>query len=435
MHSYLLEKIPGLGGVEGLLVVDLYCPFIFENIEIHRDRGRPLGEREVIHDNDLRVLNDQLLKGDYFLAATEGQRDWVLGALTALGRLRPATCPPGTTPESFVGLVPFGLSDISPMERANDAPVMRGVWPGIGEDDTILLWGGGIWSWLDPLTPVRAMARIAKVRSDIKLVFLSTRTAEQVLEMPILRELLSLVDQDEELQRVVIFNTESFIGYEQRGAYFSEADLGVCAHQHTLESHFAFRTRALDYLNFGLPILTSEGDFFGQLVEEHELGRALPVGDVAAWTQAILDLANSEARARCRRKVLEKRGDFHWSLATADLIRLIKNWRDEPLLHRHRQRAAIAGRPTVALDAELTDLPLDDLFDLALDRLQNLQPQPRVDPGAALKPLLVRTRHLEAELEYLRGHTARLEYKVDLVKRIPLASRIWRALVGLRSSP
>lgn len=434
VHSYLLEKLPHLGEVESLLIVDLYCPFIFENIEIHRDRGLPLRDREAIHENDLRVLNDQLLKGDYFLAATEGQRDWILGALTALGRLRPATCPPGTTPESFVGLVPFGLSDDIAAERADEAPVMRGVWPGIEADDIILLWGGGIWSWLDPVTPVRAMERVARVRSDIKLVFLSTRTAEQVIEMPILRELLSLVDQNQELQRSVIFNTEHFIGYEQRAAYFTESDIGVCAHQNTLESHFAFRTRALDYINFALPILTSEGDYFGRFVEENALGRALPVGDVTGWANAILDLAERQARTEIRHRMIEKRESFQWRLATEDLVRIVKKGRKKPNLARFRRTVRAPELSNNTLEVGLAELSLDRLFDLALGRLGRLAPDPSGTLSADHRRLLLHARHLEAELEYLRGHAARLEQKVDLVKRIPLAGRIWRALANKRSN-
>ena len=53
--------------------------------------------------------------------------------------------------------MPFGLSARPPVhERA----VLKGVWPGIGADDQVLLWGGGIWRWLDPLTPIRAMERL-----------------------------------------------------------------------------------------------------------------------------------------------------------------------------------------------------------------------------------------------------------------------------------
>jgi|GEM_PF-953477 len=439
VHSYLLQKLPALQRIECLLVVDLYCPFIFENIEIHKDRGLPLEEREAIHDNDLRVLNDQLLRGDYFLAATDRQRDWILGALTALGRLRPSTCGPGAAPENFVGLVPFGLSGDTRGGNDDGAAVMRGVWPFIAPEDTILLWGGGIWSWLDPLTPVRAMEKIARSRSDIKLVFLSTRTAEDVVEMPILRELFDFVAETEDLDRVVIFNTQSFISYKQRGAYFSEADVGICAHHCSLESHFAFRTRVLDYLNFGLPILTTDDDFFGAFVNQRRLGRALPVGDVDAWAEAILELADAKARKRYRKRTLDTREEFLWSTVTKDLVSLIRDVESARLLSRRAPRKVDQESASAAQPDGYSGLSVDSLFDLAFESLANLVPKRTgktaiASLGLEHEELLLHAQRLEEEIAYLKGHSSRLQHKVDLVKKIPLAAWLWRTLTGKKET-
>ncbi len=435
VHGYVLHKLPRLAQCEGLLVVDLYCPFLFENLEIHRDRGVPLREREAIHDNDLAVLNDQLLAGDYFLTATEAQRDWLLGALTALGRLRPITCPPRSSPGSFVAVVPFGSARRAAGEPGPRDPVMRGVWPGIEPDDVILLWGGGIWSWLDPLTPLRAMARVARERSDVKFVFLSTRTAQQVVAMPILGEVFHLVEQSEELQRVVVFNS-GYIDYERRAAYFAEADVGICAHAESLETHFAFRTRIWDYLSAGLPVLTTAGDHFGRLVEEQRLGRVLPFGDVEAWVEAILALADAETREGCRRRILESPSPG-WSEATAELREVIRRGPGPSPLRRRRA----PPRQTVEAPwgTDLDGLSIDALFDLALGRLRALEPEAVAtrQNGAALAQradrlkrrgdeFLARTRNLEEELVGLRAHAARMEDKLELLKRIPLAAWTWR---------
>ena len=44
-------------------------------------------------------------------------------------------------------------------------------------DDKILIWGGGIWNWFDPVTLIQAVYAISKKRSDIKLFFYSFRVA------------------------------------------------------------------------------------------------------------------------------------------------------------------------------------------------------------------------------------------------------------------
>ena len=48
--------------------------------------------------------------------------------------------------------------------------MLRGVVPGISDTDMVLLWGGGIYNWFDPLTLIRAVAAID--RDDVRLVFL-----------------------------------------------------------------------------------------------------------------------------------------------------------------------------------------------------------------------------------------------------------------------
>ncbi len=65
--------------------------------------------------------------------------------------------------------MPFGIDPTPPQPGGN---VIKGVVLGIAQDDTLLLWGGGIWDWLDPLTVIRAMASLRERRPDIKLFFL-----------------------------------------------------------------------------------------------------------------------------------------------------------------------------------------------------------------------------------------------------------------------
>ncbi len=39
-------------------------------------------------------------------------------------------------------------------------PAIKGVVPGIGPDDKVILWGGGIYNWFDPLTLLRAVDKL-----------------------------------------------------------------------------------------------------------------------------------------------------------------------------------------------------------------------------------------------------------------------------------
>ncbi|MBN6046769.1 glycosyltransferase, partial [Citrobacter sp. ku-bf4] len=92
-------------------------------------------------------------------------------------------------------------------------------------------------------------------------------------------------------------------------------------HFQHIETTFSFRTRILDYLWAGLPIVTTDGDSFGQLVAERGLGAAVPEQDVEALADAIERyLYDEEAVARAREQVAVVREEFRWSRTLAPLV-------------------------------------------------------------------------------------------------------------------
>ena len=66
-------------------VVDLYDPFIVENLHYYESRGSE------VFTHDHATLVNSLLRGDFFLCASDAQRLFWLGMLLAVGRLNPAT--------------------------------------------------------------------------------------------------------------------------------------------------------------------------------------------------------------------------------------------------------------------------------------------------------------------------------------------------------
>jgi glycosyltransferase involved in cell wall biosynthesis len=111
------------------------------------------------------------------------------------------------------------------------------------------------------------------------------------------------------------------VPYAERGAWLAEADLGVSAHLDHLEARFSFRTRILDYLWAGLPMVASSGDALGDLVAARGLGRAVEPGDVdgfAAACAALLDDSSEYEAARAR--IEELRPRLVWSEAARPLV-------------------------------------------------------------------------------------------------------------------
>ncbi|MFW8744926.1 hypothetical protein ACOI9R_32825, partial [Mesorhizobium japonicum] len=83
-------------------------------------------------------------------------------------------------------------------------------------------------------------------------------------------------------------------------------DAGVSTHREQLETTLSFRTRMLDYLWAGLPMVVTEGDHFADLVDADGLGAVVPAGDVAALASAIEGVVyDGPARAAAAARVTE----------------------------------------------------------------------------------------------------------------------------------
>ena len=68
-----------------------------------------------------------------------------------------------------------------------------------------------------------------------------------------------------------LFDTSIIFGdwapYELREAFLIEADIAISAAKDLAETRLAFRSRILDYLWAGLPVVTTSGDVLSDLVE------------------------------------------------------------------------------------------------------------------------------------------------------------------------
>lgn len=316
MSGFILRKFPFLKKIPAPVVVDIYDPFILENLEIHRDR--PLAERTSIHAGDLGVQLELLLNGDFFLCASERQRDFWLGMLTALGRINPEQYDTDKEARRLIDVVPFGIP-AEPPEHLK--PVLKGVVPGIRDTDKVLLWGGGIWNWFDPLTTLKAMIQIGRERDDIKLFFLGTKHPNpDIPEMDVARQAVALAQQAGLTGRTVFFN--EWAPYEDRQNYLLEADAGISLHFNHLETKFSFRTRILDCIWASLPVITTVGDSLSEEVEKEQLGLTVEPEDINGTVTAILRLLDdSEFNSRCRENLVRIAPDYYWRIAAKPLIR------------------------------------------------------------------------------------------------------------------
>lgn len=322
VQGYVLSKFPGLEETARPLVADIYDPFVLENLFIHQRTVGNLRDREAIHFHDLGVFNGLLRRGDHFLVASDRQKDLVTGCLLALGRIGPADLDSGPGLEQLLSVVPFGIEEDldSTAAPAGPSAEFKALFPQIADDDILLLWGGVLSSWYDPETLLRALASARRANPKIKLLFLATGHPNPVVPametVPAARALAAELGLP---SGAVIFH-DGWIEYPRRGPVFRRADIGVSIHKTHFETRYAFRTRMLDYLKYGLPIIGTEGDVFAELVEKESLGRVVASGDIDGLARAISELAADAAkRAAIRSREAAIRERFLWKNTVAPL--------------------------------------------------------------------------------------------------------------------
>ncbi len=338
-QGHAMAVFDALRRTEKIVVADIYDPMHLEQLEQARELPTEQWERQVREATE--VLNEQLERGDFFMAASERQKMFWLGQLAALGRINPATYADDPDLDGLVGVVPFGLSAEPPRHERD---VLKGVAEGIGAEDRLLLWSGGLYNWFDPQTLIRAVAELSERRPTVKLFFQGTKHPHPgVPEMAIAAESRALARELGVLDSHVFFN-DSWVDFADRQNYLLEADGGVSTHHAHIETTFSFRTRILDYLWAGLPMVVTQGDHFAELVEREGLGRVVPAGDVGALADALEQvLFDEEFAAAARANVRRVREDYRWDRVLAPLVDFVAQSRRAA---DHVDRAGEARRRT-----------------------------------------------------------------------------------------
>ncbi len=330
IQGTILARFPEIKKTKIPIVIDLYDPFILENLESRKNDSM----KETLFQYDLRILIDQLKNGDYFICSNDRQLDFWVGMLTATGRVNPTTYENSPTLDRLISKVPFGIINSPYFVKKS----IKDSYPGLNKNDYLFIWGGGIWDWLDPETAIRAIYRISKIRKDVKLMFMGIIHPDRKSEVSnIIVQSVQLAKDLGVYQTQVLFN--DWIDYDDRYQYLIDANAGLSIHKLHIETKYSFRTRVLDYIWASIPIITTTGDAMADFVEKFKVGWVISPGDDFELSQAILSsIRDEDFVLKINERLQELKRNFYWEKSVEPLVGFCSH----PILspdHRHKKNS------------------------------------------------------------------------------------------------
>jgi glycosyltransferase involved in cell wall biosynthesis len=279
---------------EQRIVYDLFDPTVLELRELY---GASPSVRQRVHlAAEWWRLMEALTRADLLVCAARKQRE-------LYGRLQSSDAP-------WIE-VPFGvdLSEVRGCEKPKD---------------NIVIWGGGVWEWLDPAAAVDAVVRVNEEGVRAKLLFLGRSRPNR-----------NLIDRrrDDRFEALLARGGEhvsanaEWIPYRERLSWLRAGKIAIMLHRRTAEADYSIRTRLFDAIAAGIPVVASAGGFAAELVEREGLGIVVPSEDTGAAAEAIRRLLTDDAFYSTAVKSLERiRPAYAWEVVTRPLVRAIMQW-------------------------------------------------------------------------------------------------------------
>jgi glycosyltransferase involved in cell wall biosynthesis len=279
---------------EQRIVYDLFDPLVLELRELY---GSAPSMRQRIHlAAEWWRLAEALMRADLLMCAAEKQRE-------LYERLQSSDAP-------WIE-VPFGvdLAETKACEKSKD---------------NVVIWGGGIWEWLDPASAVDAVVRVNEKGVHVKLLFLGRARPNR-----------NLVDRrrDDRFDALLarggpyVSANEQWIPYRERLSWLRSGKIAIMLHRRTAEADYSIRTRLFDAIAAGIPVVASAGGFAAELVKRESLGIVVPPEDTGAAAEGIRRLLTDDDFYTTAVRNLERiRPRFAWEVVTRPLVSAIMQW-------------------------------------------------------------------------------------------------------------
>ncbi|MEU6191934.1 hypothetical protein [Nocardia sp. NPDC047038] len=237
---------------EGKLIVSENAPPI-EQLEYPRFRPGGVFDTDT-YQRLVDTYRYQLTHSDLFIARSHVERTTLVANLAAYGLLTPQDLNRSRQLDHRITTIPIGYSTAALHMAARAQGETR---HGRAE----VLWTGGLWTFMDPVAAVRAVATACAGGVDVGLRFL--HAAAHPDSDTVLAEVAKAADDLRIADRVVLHTDP--VRHDDRDRYLRHAAGLICLARPGIENQTCVRLRARDSRLYGLTLLV---DPFGATATE-----------------------------------------------------------------------------------------------------------------------------------------------------------------------
>ena len=254
------------------LWVDIYGDRITENQVASHTSGSDRGIH--ISTEYLKLI---LRHADKYSTCSTPQKFALVGQLSMVSRLNRHTM----GYEFAHAILPGAPSDHT---RLPPKLVLRGEQ--VPEDAFVVLWCGGYNVWTDVETLFQALSQA--MEKDPRIHYVSAGAGVRLMNNTSYERFQEMISHSPHRGRF------HMLGWQPSSVVpglYPQADVGINLDAFHYETQLGTRTRLVEMMHYGLPVITTLGCELSYIVEHQGLGLTFPIGDAKTFESHILTLA------------------------------------------------------------------------------------------------------------------------------------------------
>jgi glycosyltransferase involved in cell wall biosynthesis len=254
-------------------------------------------------ETQIAFMREVLRKGDIFSGCGRAQCHMMVGELAMTGRLNSRTFGyeftrailPGSPPKVGEGLLSVAARGI--LAEGVDGGSARQLLAqhGIVDTDFVVLWCGGYNTWTDVETLFKGLE--AAMQSDPHLHYVSVGANTYNAPDNVYDRFVALAAASPHRER---YHMLGWRPWSEMATYYRESNVGINIDALHYETIFGTRTRLVEMIASGLPVVTSLGAELSYLLRDAGIALTFAVGD---WQTLGRNLAQMAANAELTQKM------------------------------------------------------------------------------------------------------------------------------------